>query len=102
MERTIGEVVVVTGGSARKGPTAFRWGDRLIEVAEVVAAWQEGGDLASRRKTAIGARQKPMRRYFDIRGRDGASYRLYVDRGSKSHHPQTWVLDRMESKPSKR
>jgi len=59
-------------------PARFDFGDRCIEVAEVVAQWHDHGfHPAARRRSWL---ERRHRTYYRVRGDDGCLYDLYVDR----------------------
>ena len=79
--RFFGRRVEVTSERDAAGfllPASFELDDRTVRIAEVAAQWHDHGfHPGTRRRSWL---ERRHRTYYRIRGDDGYSYDLYVDR----------------------
>lgn len=75
-------VEVVTSGQVGGAPAAFVLDGSTLQVAAVIAAWQDYG-FGAIPKEARNWRTRRHRSCFRVRASDGHTYELYLDRGEK-------------------
>jgi len=82
MSRFIGKPARVECSSRGTTPTTLAWNDTTVNVAEVVAEWQDFG-FGGAHPAARTWRTRRHRNYYRVRCDDGHTYDVYLDRGGE-------------------
>jgi hypothetical protein len=86
-EHFIGEEIEVQNGACYPGLESFRWRGDTYQVRKVVGAWQDYGFAGWMKRPRWW--QRRHKNFYRIETREGRTFELYCDRGSKR---MTWVL----------
>jgi hypothetical protein len=79
-----GEAIARAGANEPPLPAAFRWDDRVLDVAEVVRAWRSTKD--DRGDTYL------KRHWFEFVTAQGARAVVYYDREARRGAPHWWLF----------
>ena len=85
--RFIGEEIGVQSGDCYPELEWFSWRGKKYKVARVIGAWQDYGFAGWMRRPRWW--QRHHKNFYQIETRDGRTFEMYCDRGSKR---KVWVL----------